>query len=66
MVGAPLTYNPTNARKVGSWPKGSQRMWFGGGGKRTYFRYLTRTSFEMCSARKASLPKVGCKSARAA
>ena len=34
MVGAPPTCNLANARKVGPWLKGLQRVWFGGGRKR--------------------------------
>ena len=43
--------------------KGLQRVWFGEGGKITYFRYPIKSSFGGCFARKASLRKIGNKPA---
>ena len=54
---------PTNAREVDPWSRELQRVWFGGGGKKVYFRHPARTSFGKCSTRKASWPKIGSKPA---
>ena len=62
MARALPTYNSPNAMNMGPQLKGLQRVWLGGKGKRVYFWYPTRTSFGRCSARKASLPKIGNKS----
>ena len=62
MAEALPTHNSANARKVGPQLKGLQGVWFGGRGKRVYFRYPARTSFGRCSVGKASLPKIGNKS----
>ena len=39
MTGAPLTCTQL-AWEVGSQSKDLQRVWFGGGGKMTYFKFL--------------------------
>ena len=52
-----------NAREVDPWSGELQRVWFGGGGKKVYFRYPVKTSFGKCSTRKASWPKIRSKPA---